>query len=181
MAAAYAKTLTYYADRSGDTEAAAAAKKLLDGMWDNHQDALGIAVPENRADYNRFDDPVHIPSGWTGTMPNGDAINSSSTFDSIRSFYEDDPAWSKIESLSLGRCGAVVHVPPVLGSGGHRPGHGLVRGASRIAPAGRSAGARDRSAGRMWLVALTQQSRISMQPRAPEKVRPKLRVRGLVT
>ncbi|MFD7241705.1 glycoside hydrolase family 48 protein [Streptomyces massasporeus] len=102
VAAAYAKTLTYYADRSGDTEAAAAAKKLLDGMWDNHQDALGIAVPENRADYNRFDDPVHIPSGWTGTMPNGDAINSSSTFDSIRSFYEDDPAWSKIESYLAG-------------------------------------------------------------------------------
>jgi hypothetical protein len=102
VAAAYAKTLTYYADRSGDTEAAAAAKKLLDGMWDNHQDALGIAVPENRADYNRFDDPVHVPSGWTGTMPNGDAINSSSTFDSIRSFYEDDPAWSKIESYLAG-------------------------------------------------------------------------------
>ncbi|MGI5429780.1 glycoside hydrolase family 48 protein [Streptomyces sp. CA-179760] len=102
VAASYAKTLTYYADRSGDTEAAAAAKKLLDGMWTNHQDALGIAVPENRADYNRFDDPVYIPSGWTGTMPNGDAINSSSTFDSIRSFYEDDPAWSKIESYLAG-------------------------------------------------------------------------------
>ncbi|MEU2745806.1 glycoside hydrolase family 48 protein [Streptomyces collinus] len=102
VAAAYAKTLTYYADRSGDTEAAAAAKKLLDGMWANHQTDLGIAVPENRADYNRFDDPVHIPSGWTGTMPNGDAINSSSTFDSIRSFYEDDPAWSKIESYLAG-------------------------------------------------------------------------------
>ncbi|MFD5744386.1 glycoside hydrolase family 48 protein [Streptomyces massasporeus] len=102
VAAAFAKTLTYYADRSGDTEAAAAAKKLLDGMWDNHQDALGVAVPENRADYNRFDDPVYIPSGWTGTMPNGDAINSSSTFDSIRSFYEDDPAWSKIESYLAG-------------------------------------------------------------------------------
>lgn len=102
VAAAYAKTLTYYADRSGDTEAAAAARKLLDGMWANHQTDLGIAVPENRADYNRFDDPVHIPSGWTGTMPNGDAINSSSTFDSIRSFYEDDPAWSKIENYLAG-------------------------------------------------------------------------------
>jgi hypothetical protein len=102
VAASFAKTLTYYADRSGDTEAAAAAKKLLDGMWANHQDDLGIAVPENRADYNRFDDPVSIPSGWTGTMPNGDAINSSSTFDSIRSFYEDDPAWSKIESYLAG-------------------------------------------------------------------------------
>ncbi|MFF0105076.1 glycoside hydrolase family 48 protein [Streptomyces hirsutus] len=102
VAAAYAKTLTYYADRSGDTEAADTAKALLDGMWDNHQDDLGIAVPETRADYNRFDDPVQVPSGWTGTMPNGDRIDSSSTFDSIRSFYEDDPAWSKIESYLAG-------------------------------------------------------------------------------
>ncbi|WAX76877.1 glycoside hydrolase family 48 protein [Streptomyces sp. KMM 9044] len=102
VAAAYAKTLTYYADRSGDTEAADTAKALLDGMWDNHQDDLGIAVPETRADYNRFDDPLHVPSGWTGTMPNGDTIDSSSTFDSIRSFYQDDPAWSKIESYLAG-------------------------------------------------------------------------------
>ncbi|WCN04237.1 glycoside hydrolase family 48 protein [Streptomyces sp. M92] len=102
VAAAYAKTLTYYADRSGDTEAAATAKALLDGMWENNQDALGIAVPETRADYNRFDDPVHVPDGWTGTMPNGDTIDASSTFSSIRSFYQDDPAWSKIESYLAG-------------------------------------------------------------------------------
>jgi hypothetical protein len=102
VAAAYAKTLTYYADRSGDTQAASTAKALLDGMWENNQDALGIAVPETRADYNRFDDSVYVPSGWTGTMPNGDAINSSSTFESIRSFYENDPAWSKIESYLAG-------------------------------------------------------------------------------
>ena len=38
----------------------------------NYQDDAGIAVPETRADYNRFDDPVYVPSGWTGTMPNGD-------------------------------------------------------------------------------------------------------------
>ncbi|MEW1601030.1 glycoside hydrolase family 48 protein [Streptomyces sp. NPDC093808] len=102
VAGAYAKILTYYAARSGDTEAADTAKALLDGMWENHQDDLGIAVPETRADYERFDDPVHIPSGWTGTMPNGDRIDSSSTFVSIRSFYKDDPAWSKIESYLEG-------------------------------------------------------------------------------
>jgi hypothetical protein len=102
VAAAYARTLTYYADRSGHAQAASTAKALLDGMWTNHQDAMGLAVPETRADYNRFDDPVHVPSGWTGTMPNGDPINASSTFDSIRSFYADDPAWSKIESYLAG-------------------------------------------------------------------------------
>ncbi|MFG3131712.1 glycoside hydrolase family 48 protein [Streptomyces tendae] len=102
VAAAYAKTLTYYADRSGDTGAASTAKALLDGMWENNQDALGIAVPETRADYNRFDDGIYVPSGWSGTMPNGDTIDASSTFASIRSFYQDDPAWSKIESYLQG-------------------------------------------------------------------------------
>ncbi|MEV6957868.1 glycoside hydrolase family 48 protein [Streptomyces sp. NPDC051207] len=102
VAAAYAKTLTYYADRSGDTEAATTAKALLDGMWKNHQDDLGIAVQETRSDYNRFNDSLYVPSGWTGTMPNGDVINSSSTFASIRSFYKNDPAWSKIEAYLAG-------------------------------------------------------------------------------
>ncbi|MFP3986363.1 glycoside hydrolase family 48 protein [Streptomyces sp. E11-3] len=98
VAAAYAKTLTYYAAKSGDAEAKSTAEALLDGMWEHHQDPLGIAVPETRTDYERFDDPVYVPSGWTGAMPNGDPIDADSTFSSIRSFYEDDPAWPKIES-----------------------------------------------------------------------------------
>ncbi|MGY0490756.1 glycoside hydrolase family 48 protein [Streptomyces sp. WG-D5] len=102
VAAAYAKTLTYYADKSGDAEAKSTAKALLDGMWKNNQDALGIAVPEPRADYSRFDDPVYVPSGWTGTMPNGDTIDSSATFTSLRSFYKNDPSWSKIEAYLAG-------------------------------------------------------------------------------
>ncbi|MGP3944505.1 MULTISPECIES: glycoside hydrolase family 48 protein [Streptomyces] len=102
VAAAYAKTLSYYAAKSGDTQARDTAKALLDGMWNNYQDALGIAVPESRADYNRFDDPVYVPSGWTGTMPNGDKIDAGSTFQSIRSFYQNDPAWSKVEAYLKG-------------------------------------------------------------------------------
>lgn len=102
VAAAYAKTLTYYAARSGDTAAKSTAKALLDGMWSNHQDSLGIAVPETRSDYSRFDDSVYVPSGWSGRMPNGDAVDSSSTFSSIRSFYKNDPAWSKIEAYLKG-------------------------------------------------------------------------------
>ncbi|MFD9462701.1 glycoside hydrolase family 48 protein [Streptomyces sp. NPDC060027] len=102
VAAAYAKTLSYYAAKSGNTQAKTTAKALLDGMWSNYQDGLGIAVPETRADYNRFDDSVYVPSGWTGTMPNGDAVSSSSTFASLRSFYKNDPAWSKIESYLAG-------------------------------------------------------------------------------
>ncbi|MEU2553759.1 glycoside hydrolase family 48 protein [Streptomyces sp. NPDC013313] len=102
VAAAYAKTLTYYAAKSGDTAAKTTAKALLDGMWGNYQDSLGIAVPETRSDYSRFGDSVYVPNGWSGKMPNGDAINSSSTFSSIRSFYKNDPAWSKIEAYLKG-------------------------------------------------------------------------------
>lgn len=102
VAAAYAKTLTYYAAKSGDADAKKTAKALLDGMWDHDQDALGIAVPETRADYSRFADPVYVPSGWTGTMPNGDKIDASSTFASLRSFYKADPNWSKIEAYLAG-------------------------------------------------------------------------------
>ena len=102
VAAAYAKTLTYYAAKSGHAEAKRVAKALLDGMWDHHQDPLGIAVEETRADYNRFDDPVYVPTGWTGAMPNGDTVNNSSTFASIRTFYQDDPAWPKIEAYLAG-------------------------------------------------------------------------------
>lgn len=102
VAAAYAKTLTYYAAKSGDTKAASTAKALLDGMWDHDQDALGIAVPETRTDYKRFGDPVYVPSGWTGTMPGGEKIDSQSTFSSLRSFYKNDPAWSKIEAYLAG-------------------------------------------------------------------------------
>ncbi|MES9522988.1 glycoside hydrolase family 48 protein [Streptomyces capoamus] len=102
VAAAYAKTLTYYAAKSGDSAAKSTAKALLDGMWNNYQDSLGIATPETRTDYSRFNDSVYVPAGWTGTMPNGDTVNSSSTFTSIRSFYKNDPNWSKIEAYLKG-------------------------------------------------------------------------------
>ena len=98
VTAAYAKTLSYYAAKSGDTAAQTMAKQLLDGMWNHYQDPLGIATPETRTDYSRFDDPVYVPSGWTGTMPNGDKIDSSSTFIELRSFYKNDPNWSKVQA-----------------------------------------------------------------------------------
>ena len=102
VAAAYAKTLLYYAAETGNTQARDVGKAILDGMWANHQDSRGIAVTEERADYNRFDDPVFIPSGWSGEMANGDPINSSSTFVSIRSWYRQDPQWSKVQTYLNG-------------------------------------------------------------------------------
>jgi hypothetical protein len=101
VTSALVKTLTYYAKKAGNASAQAKAKALLDALA-QHTDTLGIAVTETRTDYNRFDDPVYIPSGWSGKMPNGDAINSSSTFISIRSFYKNDPNWSKVQSYLNG-------------------------------------------------------------------------------
>ena len=113
VTAAYAKTLAYYAARAGNTQAQTMAKGLLDDMWAlNASDPLGVSVTETRSDYNRLDDPfststpnhdgVFVPSGWSGKMPNGDPINSSSTFLSIRSWYRQDPAWSKVQSYLNG-------------------------------------------------------------------------------
>jgi hypothetical protein len=103
VTAALAKTLTYYAARSGDTAARDLAKNLLDAMWATpNQDAKGITTAESRADYNRFDDPVFVPNSFTGTMSNGDPINSSSTFESIRSWYTSDQAWPQVANYLSG-------------------------------------------------------------------------------
>jgi hypothetical protein len=101
VAGAYAKVLMYYAAKANHAEARDTAKALLDGIWDN-RDAEGVSVPETKTDYQRVDDPVYVPPGWTGEMPNGDPINSNSTFLSIRSFYEDDPDWPRVQAFLNG-------------------------------------------------------------------------------
>ncbi|UBU13184.1 glycoside hydrolase family 48 protein [Nonomuraea gerenzanensis] len=107
VAGAYAKVLMYYAAKANHAEARDTAKALLDGIWDN-RDAEGVSVPETKTDYQRVDDPVYVPPGWTGEMPNGDPINSNSTFLSIRSFYEDDPDWPKVQAFLNGTGSAPV-------------------------------------------------------------------------
>ncbi|WP_442935227.1 glycoside hydrolase family 48 protein [Micromonospora sp. CPCC 206061] len=109
VAGAYARTLTYYGAKSGNTQAQATAKALLDAVL-LHKDDKGVSVPETKADYNRFDDTynastgqgLYIPPGYTGVMPNGDQINSNSTFLSIRSFLRNDPDWPKVEAYLNG-------------------------------------------------------------------------------
>ncbi|MEY9864031.1 hypothetical protein ABH935_009685 [Catenulispora sp. GAS73] len=101
VAAAYVKTLTYYAAKSGDTASAALAKSLLDVMA-TFADTAGIATPETRKDYSQFNDTVYVPSGWSGKMPNGDPIAPGATFISIRSWYKSDPAWPKVQAYLNG-------------------------------------------------------------------------------
>ena len=105
-----ARALLFYAARSGDTAARDTAKDLLDAIWEHNQDGLGVTSVETRGDYQRFDDVytaggngVYVPNGWSGTMPNGDQIKPGVSFLDIRSFYKQDPQWSKVQTaLSTG-------------------------------------------------------------------------------
>jgi chitodextrinase len=101
VCAAYVKALTYYGVKSGNTTYTALAKSLLDVMA-TFADTKGIAVPETRTDYSRFNDPVFVPSGWSGKMPNGDPIAPGATFLSIRSWYKNDPSFPKVQAYLNG-------------------------------------------------------------------------------
>jgi hypothetical protein len=74
------------------------ARNLIDIIWKTCKDDVGIARTEGRGDYNRYNQQLYVPSNYSGTMPNGDVINSSSTFISIRSWQKTDPDWHKIQA-----------------------------------------------------------------------------------
>lgn len=106
VAAAFARTLIYYGAKANHAGAKTLAKQLLDRMWANHQDPLGLSVEEKRADYLRFTqkyDPatgsgVYVPTDWVGTNPQGATIDSNATFLSIRPKYKQDPQWPKLQA-----------------------------------------------------------------------------------
>src|SRR5258705_232341 len=103
--AAYIKLLEYYAAKSGSASAKTLAKNLLDSLW-KHADTIGVAIPETRTDYNRFtqvwnsssQQGLFVPAGWSGKMPDGDVIAPGKTFLDIRSWYKNDPNWSKVQA-----------------------------------------------------------------------------------
>jgi len=98
VAGALARTLLYYSAKSGEHRGAHVAKELLDRMWKKFRDDKGVATKEARTDYKRFGDKIFIPADWAGQMPNGDPIDSSSTFESIRTRYTKDPDWPRVEA-----------------------------------------------------------------------------------
>ena len=57
-----------------------------------------MSVVEEREDFDRLGAEVFVPQGFSGTMPNGDVIEPGATFDSIRSFYHDDPDWPQVQA-----------------------------------------------------------------------------------
>jgi hypothetical protein len=105
VAAAYARTLIYYAAKAQNNEVRDFAKSLLDSMYVNAE-AKGISTVETREDYRRFDDVynastgqgLYLPPGWSGKMPNGDQIAPGKSFVDIRSFYKRDPEWAKVQT-----------------------------------------------------------------------------------
>jgi hypothetical protein len=101
VAGGLVKALLYYAAATSNTAAQTLGKNLLDAL-SAHTDTKGIAIAETRTDYSRFNDKVFVPSGWTGKMPNGDTVNSSSTFLSIRSFLKNDPDFAKVQAYLNG-------------------------------------------------------------------------------
>nr|WP_069801983.1 glycoside hydrolase family 48 protein [Thermogemmatispora onikobensis] len=102
VTAALAKTLLFYAAKSGDTSSRTLAQTLLDDMWNNYSDSIGVSNPETRTDYNQFNDSVSIPSGWTGKNAQGATLNSSTTFLTERPKYTQDPNWSKVQAYLNG-------------------------------------------------------------------------------
>ncbi len=96
--AALVHTLEFYAAKRNDKEAKTLCRELLDRMWTKYRDDKGVASPEARGDYKRFNDPVSLPPGWTGKMPNGDVLDPKTTFLSMRSKYRQDPAFAKVDA-----------------------------------------------------------------------------------
>ena len=78
------------------------AKTLLQDIWALDRDSIGVSAPETGTTYNQITTPIFIPSGWTGTMPNGDPIVTGSTFNSIRTQYDTDPNYAKVHAYADG-------------------------------------------------------------------------------
>ncbi|XP_060521828.1 exoglucanase B-like [Cylas formicarius] len=103
LASSTARTLAYYAAKSGNAQAKSVAKQLLDGIYNLYRTEKGAAISEQRSDYNQFNTNVYIPvAGWSGRYPNGDYIDASSTFQSIRSWYKNDPDYYKVQQYLNG-------------------------------------------------------------------------------
>ncbi|MBR4100405.1 MAG: cellulose 1,4-beta-cellobiosidase [Oscillospiraceae bacterium] len=80
--------------KGGDADLPAAclylAANLMDRMWEQSRDDIGLTRNDHNGSLARFFcQPVHVPSSYSGTMPNGDAIENGATFLSLRSMYED--------------------------------------------------------------------------------------------
>jgi hypothetical protein len=107
-AASLARVLSFYGKRAGDEEARKLARALLDRIW-KFRDEIGVSSPETRNDYKRFNDAVYVPPGYSGKMPNGDAIAPGATFLSLRTNLKKDALFPKVEAFLKGGQAPTFH------------------------------------------------------------------------
>lgn len=115
--ASLARTFLYIGYAVGDASLINMASQLIQAIVP-FKDSIGYSTPEPRDDYvnkggntytTGFNTPVYLPPGWSGTMPNGDPINNSSTFLSIRSKYKKDPMWQVVQAAIAENQSPVFH------------------------------------------------------------------------
>jgi len=64
------------------------AQQLIDRIWATGRDNIGLTRTDHNGSMARFfSQPVWVPTSYTGTMPNGDAIQNGINFLDIRSMY----------------------------------------------------------------------------------------------
>jgi ferric-dicitrate binding protein FerR (iron transport regulator) len=81
----------------GAAESRALGRELLERIWTRYRDGRGVAAPEARPDYARFDERVPVPAGWRGRTPRGEEIRPGITFLDLRSAYRRDPEFARFE------------------------------------------------------------------------------------
>ena len=116
--ASFADTLIYYAKAEGveastdadgslvftggselGQKALTVAKELLDRLWEENRDDIGVAKADTNTSFKRlFEQEVWVPNNYKGTMPNGDKLETGATFYSIRTMYKDDPRFAELEA-----------------------------------------------------------------------------------
>lgn len=75
------------------------ARGIMDRLWLTYRDDLGFCKSEVRTDYIRYKDPIYLPPGYSGTMPNGDPlVAGSTTFISMRTFMKTHPDWPLVQA-----------------------------------------------------------------------------------
>jgi hypothetical protein len=108
ITSALAKTLLQYAraslqqeGRSSQvTRAQQVGQKLLENLW-TQRDTHGLSVAEERGDYARYRDQVFVPRNYVGITPQGNTIDSNSTFLSLRPQYLQDPGFHYVQEAIM--------------------------------------------------------------------------------
>jgi len=103
-AASFAHGFTYIAAATGNAQAKAKAKAILDTIDANYQDSIGVSNAEGRPDYcgnewtgGFFNQEVYVPSGWHGNNAQGANIVSGDKFLDIRPKYKQDPKFAYVQ------------------------------------------------------------------------------------